>query len=77
MLVAALMTDLAMRIIWIPLMHVTWCITQESSNLVKTLLITILKNIPSLLSQPSTSIKNSHNLKNINQHRKNESRPKN
>ncbi|KAJ8679482.1 hypothetical protein QAD02_015269 [Eretmocerus hayati] len=32
MLVSALITDLATRIIWIPLMHITWCLTQESNK---------------------------------------------
>ncbi|KAL7286525.1 uncharacterized protein LOC106654767 [Trichogramma pretiosum] len=32
MLVSALVSDLAKRLIWIPLMRVTWCLTQESSK---------------------------------------------
>lgn len=35
MLVAALSTNLAINIIWIPMMHVIFCLTQESSKWVR------------------------------------------
>ncbi|XP_014205007.1 uncharacterized protein LOC106636956 [Copidosoma floridanum] len=31
-LFTALVTDLVKRIVWVPLMHLTWCLTQESSK---------------------------------------------
>lgn len=34
MLVAALTTNLATRAIWVPFMHVIYCLTQESSKCV-------------------------------------------
>ena len=34
MLISALVTDLVTRIIWIPLMHITLCLTQESGKMV-------------------------------------------
>lgn len=37
MLVAALTTNLATRAIWVPFMHVIYCLTQESSKCVSLL----------------------------------------
>lgn len=45
MLVAALTTNLATRAIWVPFMHVIYCLTQESSKCVSLLNAKKKKNV--------------------------------
>lgn len=37
MLIAALSTNLAIHLVWIPMMHVILCLTQESSKWVRSI----------------------------------------